>query len=300
MRAADVEKAWGVKLGFSAGRRGWRIEARAVQESVLLCEIVTPMSTPTDGWVVAAALATTASALVIAWQAWETRRAANQAMKSVEQARKSAEAARDAVSISESILQESQIARIDAGIPRVIVTAFPPNATQVFQRTDLGDEGVTSDSTFALPRDANRELYVFAGIDVRNDGPGTVKILFRKPLLDSVGEELRESVIPPGSQVGGTYKATRTIAEWIHIAESREGGDPGDEYVFGMYHSGPRDAEAIEEFEVRTGGTLLERIPDQTGNWRLARQPVMASTAMPSKRTYYQSLSRDLKFPGQQ
>jgi hypothetical protein len=250
-------------------------------------------STPTDGWGILAALATSISALVIAWQAIETRRAANQAKRSVDQAKASAEAARDAVDVSQSILRESEISRIDAGVPRVIVTARDLNLNQVMEETNIGDEQVMPNTWFTLPRDANRRLYVTGGMNILNEGPGSVA-------LQSFGSLRLGESIPPstitlsvGDTTYGIYRATRTVAEWIALAETREGGNPGEDIVYGIFHRGPRDAEATESIEIHIGGTLLERIPNETGNWRASPQPNMAAVVAPAKRTYYRSVSNN-------
>jgi uncharacterized protein (DUF58 family) len=163
------------------------------------------MTSPSDGWTILAAIATTASAGVIGWQAIETRRAATQAGKSVKQAEISAQAARDAVSVSQQILQESQKARIDAEIPRVIVTLSNGGRISMQEVTDLGDERIRTDDTFVLPRDGRRRFRATRSIRILNEGPGRVTLRFNQPL------KLIDNDVPVKTLVVGPPQKTEKI-----------------------------------------------------------------------------------------
>jgi hypothetical protein len=103
--------------------------------------------------------------------------------------------------------------------------------------------------------------------------------------------------VAPNDTAEGYFTIERPVNEWIAIAEAIENRQTGNEDVFEITHWGPRDAEAIEHIIVRTGGTLLERVPDAPANWHL-RQPVtLNSEVEPTYRTYYQSRSKNQMFP---
>jgi hypothetical protein len=178
----------------------------------------------TDGWAILAALATTVSAVVIAWQAIETRRAANQAHKSVQQAEISAQAARDAVEVSEQILQESQKARIDAGVPRIIVKLLHDMDITAQERTDRGNEPIRTQDTFVLPRDAKRRIFVHRTVHILNEGPGSALVQFNQPLgVPTLDNPTYTSIaLSAGDEVQGTYAIDRPVQEWITIAEAFE------------------------------------------------------------------------------
>jgi hypothetical protein len=250
-----------------------------------------------DPWVIVAAVATAVSAGVVAWQAVETRRSVRQARKSAEQAEISAQAARDAVTISQQILQESQIARIDAGVPRVIVTIADPDPGLVQEWTDRGVERILDGHEFTLPRDAKRQLFIGRRIEILNEGPGSVALTLQEPLKLPNESEITICTLAPGQGTGGIYRVIRPVQEWINIAESKETGHPGLEHTFSISHWGPRDAEAIEHIGVVTGGTLLQRAPDAPSSWQVTKPAVVNSVVTPAKRTYWQSRTKNLKFP---
>lgn len=253
----------------------------------------------TDGWAILAALATTVSALVIAWQAIETRRAANQARKSVEQAEISAQAARDAVAVSEQILHESQKARIDAGVPRIIVKLLHDRDITAQERTDRGPEPIRTEETFVLPRDANRRIYVYRTVHILNEGPGSAIIQFNQPLGVPTSDStmITSCALSADEGVQGTYTIERPVHEWITIAEAFENHGSGFEDIFTVMHTGPRDAEAVENITVRTGGTVVERVHDAQGIWRLSQPITLNSGVDPVQRTYWQSRTKLLRFP---
>lgn len=101
----------------------------------------------------------------------------------------------------------------------------------------------------------------------------------------------------PNDTVEGHFTIERPMHKWITIAEAIENHRTGTEDIFEITHWGPRDAEAIEHIIVRTSGTLLERVPDATGNWRHIQYASLNSEVEPTKRTYYQSMSKDQRFP---
>jgi len=255
------------------------------------------VTTPTDPWTIVAAIATAISAAVVAWQAVETRRSVRQARKSAEQAVISARAAQDAVAISQEILRDSQIARIDAGMPRVIVRTKNLGVAGVLEETARGDEKIPTGDSFVLPRDANRRLFFTRKIEILNEGPGTVTLTMHQPLtLPASERSITVRTLAPLESIEGIYTVGRSIQDWIDIAETRETGHPGPEHAFTITHTGPRDAEAVEYITVVTGGTVLQRVPDAPATWRVEQPANVNSIVTPATRTYWQSKTNNQLF----
>jgi hypothetical protein len=256
------------------------------------------VNTSTDPWAIVAAIATAISAIVVAWQAVETRRSVRQARKSAEQAEISAQAAGDAVRISQEILQESQIGRIDAGVPRVIVRIKNPGTLGVLEDTDRGRERIPEGHSFVLPGDGRRRLFFRRNIEILNEGPGSVTLNLHQPLeLPTDERTITQRTLAPNERVEGIYTVSRPVQEWIEISEPRETGQPGPEHAFTVSHTGPRDAEAVEHIVVATGGTVLERVPDAPTTWQLMKPANVNSVVTPATRTYWQSKINNQKFP---
>lgn len=255
------------------------------------------MTTSTDPWAIVAAIATATSAVVVAWQAVETRRSVRQARKSAEQAEISACAARDAVEMSQKVLQDNQIARIDAGLPRVIVKPKNNDLLAVLEDTDRGQERIPEGQSFVLPRDARRRLFFRRKIVILNEGPGYVTLALQDALkLPAVDRTVTTYTLAPNESIEGTYTVNRAVQEWIETSQTREAGQPGYEHTFTMSHTGPRDAEAVEHIVVVTGGTVLERVPDAPATWQILTPADVNSVVMPSTRTYWRSKINNQKF----
>lgn len=120
----------------------------------------------------AAAVATTASVVFIAWQIGLTR-------KSVQATEKTLEVAREEFENGRLLEVEAQRARIDAEMPRLFV-GVTYESTQAWLPDSLIDDGlsrepqaeeITAEKEFSLPRDAGVRVQVSLGLTVTNDGP---------------------------------------------------------------------------------------------------------------------------------
>lgn len=85
-----------------------------------------------DSWVILAAIATSVSAIVIAWQAWETRKSAKASHDAVEIANNTLELARDEATRSRAMIEESVKARLDADAPHVRIELSKPDERQPY------------------------------------------------------------------------------------------------------------------------------------------------------------------------
>lgn len=161
-----------------------------------------------DGWQILAALATTASAAVIAWQAWLTRRS----LKTTDQA-----------------LKEAERARIDAGAPTSILLGFPDVAGgpqgYILPRPNQTDpvEEMGAGTVLAMPGDGDRVLAVNTRVDIHNVGAVPAYVTTSLPVvpiwdgyLQDMPPATREVLLPAGAHwEGGSSSSTPSLLGWI-------------------------------------------------------------------------------------
>lgn len=244
-----------------------------------------------------AATATAASAGVIAWQAWQTRR--------------SVQASEDAVQIAQAALTESQLARIESGVPRLTVTTpMIPEAEKLWRRDGFQRVMIAEDEIFKLPRDADLILGFEHTFTVRNDGPGTVLPLTRAS--ESVSVQGFAEPIPPNSERVFTFAVRRTVAEWVtllkpEVAISTKEVDGESERTVhpvcasvDVVYSGPRDSDVDEIHTVSLRGSALVAVSDAQGDWRrysdFEWDGTLRARVAPAIRNYWRSRSAGVRF----
>jgi hypothetical protein len=213
-------------------------------------------------WEIAAALATTLSALVIAWQAFLTR--------------KSVAASEKAVTVAQAALVESQIARIESGAPRLSVTRVGWFDVAEAKVRFEGKEArlVNVDDVFKLPRDGKVSLGIHIELEVRNEGPGTATLMVGAAVdKNSYGYRME---LAPGVSEKTSVFFERPVAEWIALTDevgddgSRESKKAGSITVI---YCGPRDADLDEVHTMEVRGSLLLPVEDAQGDWRPHHDP---------------------------
>lgn len=243
-----------------------------------------------------AAVATTVSAGVIAWQAWQTRAA-------VKASETSAEASNSAVTVAQAALRESQLARLEAGVPRIFVIAQPwvdaskvwgyPRGGNGWERMEIEESEV-----FKLPRDGARKLRVEHRITVRNDGPGSVQLMSAPVGIAYENGDLY-NVFAAGETREGTYSITKTVEEWVGLSEAVARGEKPVAHRLTLTHTGPRDADVSETHEIVVTGSCLIPVADAAGDWTIEGTVFdtnMSARVLPARRRYWRSRSQDLEF----
>lgn len=239
-----------------------------------------------------AAGATAVSAVVIAWQAWQTRR--------------SVQASEKAVDVAQAALTESQLARVESGVPRLFVTPGPPSGPEhVVQFVRHRPLPVTSEEIFKLPRDAERLLLSKHSLTVRNDGPGTILPRF----ASSPSVDILRTIhpIPPGTERVYEFSVSHPVARWIEILSARQDAEGSKIYpvcgTLDVIYSGPRDSDVDETHQVVLRGSLLVAVEDAEGDWRryddFPYNSTMSVEVLPATRVYWQSRSANVKFDTQ-
>lgn len=248
----------------------------------------------------AAAVATTASVVFIAWQIGLTR-------KSVQATEKTLEVAREEFENGRLLEVEAQRARIDAEMPRLFV-GVTYESTQAWLPDSMIDDGlsrepqaeeITAEKEFSLPRDAGVRVQVGLGLTVTNDGPRRAMV-YVDPSFDPV-ESRRTVIIEAGKGTFEWIRRTHTVGEWVKYYEDRERGETTDVAVAWVNYVFPGDVGAIEHHKVLQGGSPLEPDPERMGVWRLAKvgQPfgpakilgTLGTGVMPFTREYYASMT---------
>ncbi|TCO33078.1 hypothetical protein EV652_10377 [Kribbella steppae] len=275
-------------------------------------------------WV--AAVAAVCAAILVGWQSWETRKSAQASAKAVI-------AANLAVSLSQEVLEVARIeerhtrkligesvkSRIDAGTQWLKVTAshsvrWPPHDADIIIVTGGSDNfgeppDLRLDVVYRLPKDRNHLIGVRVAFSIFNDSPRTVVVAAGEywteivpgqgPLIQNPGPK----EIPGETAVKGYFHVARPVSEWVEIAGHRAAGHTGDQAKFTFTVSDDSDAGAIDQYDILVSGTPLVQVSDEEGAWRLQpgqyqdyhqRFPVVAAVALPGKRTYYLSKSKNL------
>lgn len=261
------------------------------------------MSDPSN-WVAAGAAVIAAG--VVAWQAWETRKAAQASERAVDAADRAVLAANEGLEISRQQAAEAVRARIDAACARITVTlgdepAWPPLEPSIYQ----GDEPQphrygTSAEPWHMPRDRAKQVLVRAPVVIQNHSDVTVSLRVYE-LFDEKGQTLGETLdLGPEERREAWVAVTRTLEEWIAIHRQRESGAGGDEATGTVYHVDPADTGADDRWDLTIAGCPVEPVPDLEGGWRVLERPArnsgrpgaMGLGPVFRQRTYYLSKIR--------
>lgn len=252
-------------------------------------------------WVaLVAALATSASAVVIAVQAKHTRR--------------SAEASEKAVAVANDTLREAQIARIDSNTPRFFVAAegFLSGVATLEPVGADHSEVVDSERVFRMPRDGDDSLALAYFLRIHNDGPGTLQLMCSGPFTlggpdpeEHVDEEgrlslqvVRQMTLAPGTSRRGSFVVERRISDWVRIAEGSGRGEASEGWRFEVVAKGTGDMDVDVTQSVVVTGSPMMRVPREDGAWRVTR-PLhrgIRGAAEPAVRTYWRSRTNGERF----
>lgn len=253
----------------------------------------------------AAAIATAASVIFIAWQIRLTR-------KSVETTEKTLDIARQEFEHGRLLEIDAQKARIDADMPRLFTTTFGPRPHAYLTDEPYVDElaqhtfhEVLPSRELIMPADKDLRIHTVLGVNIMNDGPGRVRLW-----VDSHwdAEHGRETVfLKPGETYEFEMRCIHTLAEWIDRYEARERGESTDESLGMVIYVSPGDVGAIERHPIVQGGSVVVPSAERIGGWHIAEPSGITgfeglgstgATAMPFTRDYYASRSENRRLGG--
>jgi hypothetical protein len=237
-----------------------------------------------------AAIATTASAIVVGFQAYHTRR--------------SAQASEDAVGVAQATLRESQMARLEARAPHLHLSVEKYLFGEVTVREGRGTRKpvVTqpSGAVYRTPRDAVKILRTRAKFAVRNNGTEVVELTPSRPVTDANGEQTRKLLLEPGQKFEGSFLVGNKLEEWIRLSKVQEGLEDGNDLAssFTLTYSGPNDFDLEETMDIEVRGTLVAPVAEEGDGWEL--QDLLArdltSTLLPTRRKYFVSRTANKQF----
>ena len=184
-------------------------------------------------WTVVSSVATSAAVLVVAWQAYETRRTAHKTGAAADVASGSLEVARESLKTSRNVVLEATKTRLDSRAPRLKVSAAPTDSerarhrTPVLHRGDIGPEW-PRDQEFRRNGDDHQPLTLGAQFEIENEGDVTVdlsidgSVNWLRPSPPAVRFKPSVSVtLAPGQRCEFRLEETRPLHQWIEAWENR-------------------------------------------------------------------------------
>ncbi|MCF6509523.1 hypothetical protein E9549_19260 [Blastococcus sp. MG754426] len=244
------------------------------------------------------------SAGVIAWQSWETRKNARAAGEAARAANEALDLARSQEGHTRTLIAEAIRTRIDAKTPTLTLRPEPPIWPPVRRLADnlRPDEALPPGTAFTMPRDREIPILVRQPLTVHNATDQPMDLTANLPLYDRESRGLiGQQITVPGRYSLRVYHVIQqTLGEWVASAELREKGEPGLEWRLQFNYVDQADTGAMDTYEVATGGLPIERVPQELGNWRIAKLrlegsafDVIDSSVLPRRRRYWLSRTRN-------
>lgn len=224
------------------------------------------------GWVAAGAAVIAAG--IVAWQSWETRRAADASADALT-------TANEALAVARQQASEAVRARIDAATPLISVyldteVDWPPlEPSGVLGGTPNPlTQGMNPEPMF-MPRHRDRRIMVRAGARVMNDSSRHVRLtvhgLVQKD--DGVTPVPSPVLLAPGEALDAWCAMTHSLSEWIEVHRARSSGDGGDEVVASVHYIDPADTGANDRWDLIFGGVPITPVADMEGGWQIIPRP---------------------------
>ncbi|GAA0959113.1 hypothetical protein [Frigoribacterium faeni] len=232
---------------------------------------------------IGAAIGTTASAVVVAFQAVYTKR--------------SAQSAEAAVAVAQDTLREAQIARLDARAPQLIISASRYVMTDVtMPGPNLKETTVEDNTIFRLPRDESIRLRVLVDVEIRNDGQVPIELKASSGFRVGGLHRVHVLIVEPNQVTKGEYKIEYALSHWIgaHKYQDKDGEGTPTAGQFVLSYRGPNDSDVDAVYTIKNSGSIVEPVPDQEGSWRITGifDRELTSTVMPAVFTYHRSRTR--------
>lgn len=246
---------------------------------------------------VLAAVATTSSAVVIAWQAWETRRTAAATEKTLT-------VGQESLSTSKALAVEALRTRLDARGQAVRIHIAEPEWPPP-QPSDFGDpQPLPYGTTFRMSRDREVPLMLRATVEIVNEGDRDATLNLHPPLRP-VGESGPfppygyERVLPRGGHLEATLEEARPIVQWVQNWEDAQAGKlPSAIIVAEVICSDGFDEGIVDRWRIELTGQPIRPMEGDDSGWALNHQldsaprPVSA-VVLPQERLYYLSKRAD-------
>lgn len=249
-------------------------------------------------WTAMAAIAGASAAIVVAWQSWETRRAANAsttaaetANSALEVARESARIGSDSLDVTRRLASEGVRARIDATTPNLTVrvqqlTPWPPlSATHPMDRNRT--QTVPGTTTFRLPREASTVLILTVRVIATNNSDRTVHVAARYMAQGKFHEE--ERPIGPGTGELFDIEIWRTVEDWVSGTRRMQIGATTYSDDFTLAYFDPSDTGATDSWQLQADGSPLVATDGEQASYTVSTSPSVYLQQLIRRRIYYLS-----------
>jgi hypothetical protein len=206
-----------------------------------------------------AALATAASGVVIAFQAYYTRRSVIDTDAALRLGQAEFER-------GQKVFHEAQKARIDAEMPRIALSITPGYSIDI---EGYPEASLTPGTTF--PATSQQSIAVGFNVDIINESNRQIRL--EVLTMEGLTLTLSQLVLPKGADKVITARISRTVAEWVAESEAwsvarRKGKWPVDNLILRTRFTLPADFGADETHEIVFAGSVLQKSADDT--WEIA------------------------------
>ncbi|MFF4145959.1 hypothetical protein ACFY0A_32430 [Streptomyces sp. NPDC001698] len=253
----------------------------------------------TDSWGIAAAVATSASALFVAWQAGETRR--------------STKISQNALKSSQAVALDAARGRLDDQAPQVEVhladAAWPPLGP-----SSGWPQPWPAAQEWHFPRDEDVLLALRVTLHVINHSNRPVHVTFQGDLYHPHVEGAdrptamdRRLLLDPEQSVTADLRKHFPLKDWAenHRVYTEGTGERPAQTLGLVRVSDDRDNGVIDSWELKLSGFPIQPDPDRAGVWHLtaptpdepALRCVDFALQPPRVRTYWLSRSKDIPLP---
>lgn len=251
-----------------------------------------------------AAMTTAITAGLIAWQAKETRNAANAARGSVEVGRSS-------LKLSQALAIESIKTRLDLRAPKLTVLAAPAGEERARHKAQRDSQDLGTpwpwDREFRRSEDDYTYLSMGAEFSIQNEGGETVRVTVSGPVswldpkvgqdgVDRISDNAIVVDLPPAARCQFRLEETRPLCEWANAWQRREKGEVGDNMAIsgGIGCSDAYDDGTISIWDLQVYAYPVEPKPRDLAAWLLRPVPgspsdpaIVTAVVHPQRRHYY-------------
>lgn len=262
------------------------------------------------GW---AALATTASAVVVGWQAWETRRTAQAAEDALGVAREDLSSAQKSLALANRTLETTQAqhldavrARLDARAANLRVEVDPLPSWPPLAPSQMGGEPQPwpHGHEFRTGRDLGEPIVLRTVVKVRNAGTQPASVTIHPPLRLAeqqypTSPYASEVVIEGGGTVAAVLEESRPLEAWMTNWDDRQQGrNPSNVVTAQIVYSDPWDNGVIDRWTLELTGVPVRPVDGDDAAWRLNHwgdrmPPNVWAHVAPAERLYFLSKARD-------
>lgn len=241
---------------------------------------------------VIAAAATTTSAVVIAWQAWETRRTA-------EATEKTLKVSQDSLTTSKALAVEAARTRLDARGQAVRIHIDQPEWPPL-EPSSFGDpQPLPHGHHYRMSRDRDQELMLRAHFAIVNEGERDATLNMNPPLRpDGASGPYPhygyQRVVPPGGRLEGSFEEPRPVSQWVQNWEDGRTNTPFSAILVAeVTCSDGFDEGVIDRWRIEMTGVPIRPIEGDDSGWALNHQPdpirPVSASVLPQERMYYLS-----------